>query len=130
INKRIHMEVPAVQLVTINEMVDKIGGPEELIVTVMFKFQGEMTGTVFFVLTIEEANMMIEQMTGLGQADLFKEDIIDEMAASALKELANIITDTYIAALDDMSGLHLDPIIPVLSVYMAEETLVNGMIDI
>src|SRR5699024_12025680 len=62
INKRIHMEVPAVQLVTINEMVDKIGGAEELIVTVMFKFQGEMAGGVFFVVTIEVANMMIEQM--------------------------------------------------------------------
>ena len=130
INKRIYMEVPAVQLVTINEMVDKIGGPEELIVTVMFKFQGEMTGTVFFVLTIEEANMMIEQMTGLGQADLFKDDIIDEMAASALKELANILTGSYIAALADMSGLHIQPTIPFLSVDMAAATLVSGMIDI
>src|SRR5699024_10843359 len=96
INKRIHIEVPAVQLVTLNELLHEIGGPEELIVTVMFKFQGEMTGTVFFVLTIEEANMMIEQMTGLGQADLFKDDIIDEMAASSLKELANILTGSYI----------------------------------
>src|SRR5699024_5424307 len=69
INERIHMEVTAIQLVTNKEMVDKIVGNVELIVTVMFKFQGEMTGTVFFVLTIEEANMMIEQMTGLGQAD-------------------------------------------------------------
>src|SRR5699024_11538928 len=115
INKRIHIEVTAVQLDTINEIVDKIGGPEDLIVTVMFKFQGEMTETVFFVLTIEEANMMIEQMTGLGQADLFKDDIIDEMAASALKELANILTGSYIAALADMSGLHIQPTIPFLS---------------
>src|SRR5699024_6198847 len=69
-NIRIHMEVRAVRLVTINEMVDKIGGPEELIVTLMFKFQGVITVTVFFVLIIEEANMMIEKMTGLGQVDL------------------------------------------------------------
>src|SRR5699024_5387336 len=130
INKKIHMEVPAVQLVTINEMVDKIGGPEELIVTVMFKFRGEMTGTVFFVLTIEEAKVMIEQMTGLPQADLFKDDTIDEMAASALKELANILTGSYIAALSDMSGLYIQPTIPFLSVDMTAATLVSSMVDI
>src|SRR5699024_12727990 len=52
INKRIHMEVTAVQLVTINDMVDKIGGPEELIVTGMSKFQGEMPESVIIVVTI------------------------------------------------------------------------------
>src|SRR5699024_11307679 len=62
--------------------------------------------------------------------DLFKDDIIDEMAASALKELANILTGSYIAALADMSGLHIQPTIPFLSVDMAAATLVSGMIDI
>src|SRR5699024_2212157 len=89
-----------------------------------------MTRTVFFVLTIEEANVMIEQMTGLGQADLFKDDIMDEMAASVLNELANILTGSYIAALADMSCLHIQPSIPFLSVDMAAATLVSVMIDI
>src|SRR5699024_11007860 len=130
INTRIHMEVSAVQMVTINEMVDKIGEPEELIVTVMFKLQGVMNRTVNFVLTIEESNMMIEKMTDIGNADLFKDDIIDEIAASDLKELANILTGYYIAALADMSGLHIQPTMPFLSVDMAAATLVSGMIDI
>src|SRR5699024_3299681 len=94
------------------------------------KFQGEMTGTVFFVLAIEEANLMRKQMTGLGQADLFKDDIIDELAASAVTELANMLTGSYIEELADRSGLHIQPTIPFLSVDMAAATLVSGMIDI
>lgn len=130
INKEIHMEVPAVNLVTFNEMVEEVGGPEKLIVTIMFKIEGEMTGTVFFVLTLEEANLMVEQMTGAPQLDLMQGGTINEMAASALKESANILTGSYLSALADLTSLHIQPTIPFLNVDMAAATLISGMVDI
>ncbi len=63
INKKIKMEVPSVKIVTINEMMELSGGPEELIVAIFFRFEGEVTGTVYFILTIEEAEYLVSKMT-------------------------------------------------------------------
>src|SRR5699024_4964204 len=63
IDKQVKMEVPSVKVVTINEMMEIIGGPEKIIVAILFRIKGEVTGTVYFVLTIEEAEDLIQQMT-------------------------------------------------------------------
>lgn len=130
INKEINMEVPSVSIVTINEIVEEIGGPEEVIVTVLFKIEGEITGTVFFVLTMEEAEFVLEQMGADGQAPILNDGMVDQMAESVLTETANILTGSYLSALADMTGLHMQPTIPFLSVDMAAATLVSGLIDI
>ena len=124
------MEVPSVSIVTINEIVEEIGGPEEVIVTVLFKIEGEITGTVFFVLTMEEAEFVLEQMGADGQAPILNDGMVDQMAESVLTETANILTGSYLSALADMTGLHMQPTIPFLSVDMAAATLVSGLIDI
>src|SRR5690625_2508843 len=63
INKQVRMEVPSVKLVTINEMMEVIGGPERLIAAILFRIEGEVTGTVYFVLPLEEAEDLIQQIT-------------------------------------------------------------------
>src|SRR5690625_5902934 len=54
IDERIKMEVPSVKIVTINELMEIIGGPEKLVVTIFFRIEGELPGTVYFVLRSEE----------------------------------------------------------------------------
>ncbi len=130
INQQVMMEVPSVEVVTINEMMDVIGGPEKLIVAILFRIKGEITGTVYFVLTIEEAEDLIQQITMDSSITLMQNEEIDEIALSTLQEIANILTGSYLSALADMTNLHMNTTVPYLSIDMAAATLVTGLVEL
>src|SRR5699024_4400194 len=110
IEKEIVMEVPSVNIVTINEMMDLIGGAEKLIVAIFFRIKGEITGTVYFILTLEEAQNFVHEMTQMEDLVLMDEaHNINEMAVSVLQEMANILTGSYLSALADFTQLHMVP---------------------
>lgn len=131
INKEVKMEVPSVRIVTINEMMEIIGGPEKVIVAIFFRIKGEITGTVYFVLTMEEAQYLIRNMTMMEDMSVMDETgEINDMAISVLQEVANILTGSYLSALADFTHLHMTPSVPYLSIDMAAATLVTGLIEL
>lgn len=131
INKQVAMEVPSVQIVTINEMMDIIGGPEKLIVAIFFRIKGEVTGTVYFVLTIEEAEYLVRHMTMDDQLTVMNNNgETNEIAISVLQEVANILTGSYLTALADFTKLNMSTTVPYLSIDMAAATLVTGLIEL
>lgn len=130
INQKVQMEVPSVDLVTVNELMDNIGGPEEIIVAILFKIEGDVTGTVYFILTIKEAQFIVEQMTKGSDVEFWSEGMLSEWAASILKETGNILTGSYLSALADFTSLHMKPTVPFLSVDMAAATLVTGLLEV
>ncbi|MEI3604619.1 chemotaxis protein CheC [Pseudogracilibacillus sp. SE30717A] len=130
INKQVMMEIPSVEVMTINEMMEVIGGPEKLIVAILFRIRGEITGTVYFVLTIEEAEDLIRQMTMDTSIKLMLNEEIDEIALSTLQEIANILTGSYLSALADMTNLNMTTTVPYLSIDMAAATLVTGLVEL
>lgn len=131
IQKEITMEVPSVKVVTINEMMELIGGPEKLIVAIFFRIQGEITGTVYFILTLDEAQFFIDQMTQMNQLKLIDaNNQLNEMAMSVLQEIANILTGSYLTAIADFTNLRMLPSVPYISVDMAAATLVTGLLEL
>lgn len=131
IQKEITMEVPSVKVVTINEMMELIGGPEKLIVAIFFRIQGEITGTVYFILTLDEAQFFIDQMTQMNQLKLIDaNNQLNEMAISVLQEIANILTGSYLTAIADFTNLRMLPSVPYISVDMAAATLVTGLLEL
>jgi len=129
INKQIIMEVPSVKLVTINEMIEGIGGPEKLIAAILFRIKGEITGTVYFVLPIEEAEVLLQQITLNPQMNLVNDEL-DELTASTLEETANILTGSYLSALADFTQLNMTTTVPYLSIDMAAASLVTGLVEL
>ena len=130
INQQVKMEVPSVKVVTINEVIDIIGGPEEIIAAMVFKIKGEITGSVYFVLSLEEAEYLVRQMTNNDEAKVLKDDVVDELAASVLQETANIMTGSYLTALADFTNLQMSTTAPLFSIDMAAATLVTGLVEI
>lgn len=130
INQQVKMEVPSVKVVTINEVIDIIGGPEEIIAAMVFKIKGEITGSVYFVLSLEEAEYLVRQMINNDEAKVLKDDVVDELAASVLQETANIMTGSYLTALADFTNLQMSTTAPFFSIDMAAATLVTGLVEI
>lgn len=127
---KIDMKVPKVHLLSIHELVDKIGEPEREVAAVISKINGDITGTIYFVLTIAEAEWIFNQVTLQEDIPFTQDGVIQDYAASALTELANIFTGSYLSSLADFTSLDLSPSVPHLSVDMAGATLVTGLVEI
>lgn len=130
INKRVDMNVPSVNVVTFDEMMEIIGGPEQLIVAMFFRIHGEAPGSVYFILSIEEAESLVNQITNDATLNLLSDTQPDELAISVLKEIGNIMTGSYLSALSDFVNINMQSSIPHLSVDMAGAVLTAGLIEI
>lgn len=128
INKKIGMDVPSVSIVPFDEVMDMIGGPEQPIVAVLFQIEGDISGTVYFILSENEAELLVEQMMPGQMSSAF--DDMNDLSISILQEVGNILTGSYITALSDLLNLDIQPSIPHFSVDMAGAILTVGLIEL
>lgn len=128
LNKKIDMTVPNVQIVSFDEMVEMAGGSENVVASVFLRIEGEMTGSMFFVLPLEQAAHYIGQMIGDNTFSLLNPPY-HEMALSALQELGNILSGSYLTALADFTNLSLYPSVPALGIDMVGAIISFGLIE-
>jgi|SRR5690625_1499049 len=129
LNKKIDMQVPTVNVVDFDEMMHMIGGHEQLITALFFRIQGDAPGTVYFILSLEEAQNLVGEITNKSGFSLLGEEF-DEIAVSALQEAGNILTSSYLSALSDFTNLNMQPSIPYLSIDMAGAILTAGLVEL
>ena len=116
INAKVDMYVPQVKMLTFQQLANVIGGEETLVAGIMLSLEGDIEGSMLFMLGSEDAHRLVEQLLGMKpQAD----DTFSEMEMSALMELGNIITGAYLSAISKMTNLTISPSVPYLSVDMA-----------
>ncbi|UOQ43033.1 chemotaxis protein CheC [Halobacillus salinarum] len=129
LNRKIDMHIPAVNVVTFDEVMDLAGGAEEPVVSIALKISGDVPGDIFFILPPVEAERFVQQVTGLEQGSL-DTIITEEFAVSALQELGNILSGSYISALSDFTNLDLYLSVPSLAMDMAGAILSYGLLEL
>ncbi|WP_416150928.1 chemotaxis protein CheC [Salipaludibacillus sp. HK11] len=129
LNKTIDMKVPAVKVVPFNEISDSVGGEEAVVAAVFLRIEGDAPGNMFFMLPVDEANELISQLIGNPSLNL-KDDPIDEMGASALSEVGNILAGSYLSALSDFTKMNLQPTPPAIAVDMTMALLSVGLVEL
>lgn len=130
INKKVDMKVPSVRIVAFDEVMEMIGGPEQLIVAIMFHIIGEAPGSVYLILSLEEAEQLISEMMP-GEESLFlEENQPNPIAISILEEVGNILTGSYLSALSDFLNINMQPSVPYFSVDMAGAILTVGLVEL
>lgn len=130
LNKKIDMNVPSVAITPFEEVMDLVGGPDTLIVSILFRIEGEAPGTVYFILTTSEAQNLLKQISGQ-QLQLFNADgEPEEFAVSALQEIGNILTGSYLSALSDFTHINMQPSVPYFSIDMAGAILTVGLLEL
>ena len=128
-NKKIDMEVPNVQIVSFNEMIEMVGGPEKIVASCYLRIEGDAPSHMFFVLPLEQGDQLIQQMTGMTNFS-FKKPPFDEMALSAFQELANILVGSYVSSLSDFTGLNMFPHVPAVCIDMIGAIISFGFIEL
>ncbi|MEF2292966.1 chemotaxis protein CheC [Virgibacillus dokdonensis] len=127
VNRKIDMDVPTVNIVSFDEMMERIGGPESIVVALLFRIQGDAPGTVYFIFSIEEAEALIKEITN---NDALRLDVNDELAISVIQEAGNIVTGAYLSALGDFTNITMQPSVPYLSIDMAGAILTVGLLEV
>ncbi|WP_182199178.1 chemotaxis protein CheC [Paraliobacillus salinarum] len=129
LHRKVDMKVPAVRVVDFDEMMDLVGGPDTLIVSVFLRINGEAPGNMFFVLSPDEAEAFVKEMTGIDNFSVMQPPF-DEMGLSALQEMGNILAGSYLSALSDFIHILLQPSVPLLHIDMAGAILTQGLIEL
>lgn len=116
LDRRVEMEVPIVKILEFHEVSETLGGAEIPVVGILLKMTGDLTGNIMFILQQRAAAMLVNMLMG---RPLETDQEFDEMDISALKEIGNILTGSYLSALSALTNLKIMPSIPDLAIDMA-----------
>ena len=116
LNKKIDMNVPKVSLIPIEEVPDLVGGPDSLIVAVFLRVYGKAPGNILFLMPKENAFFMVDDLMGRPHGTTQE---LGEMEVSALKEVGNILTGSYLNSFFHFTNISMVPSIPSLALDMA-----------
>lgn len=111
---KVDMGVPEVRLLKFSEIGQLLGGEEQVMAGVYLAIEGDINGSIMFLVKEDVAMHLIRKLLG----DMTS-DTMGEMEKSALKEISNIITGAYLNAMSSMTNLSIIPSIPDLCIDMA-----------
>ncbi|MEG0386576.1 MAG: chemotaxis protein CheC, partial [Solibacillus sp.] len=112
-----------------NDMMELAGGSENVVVGIFLRIEGDVEGSMFFILPIEQANRFIRRLIRDDSFDFYAPPV-PEIGLSAMQEMGNILSGSYLSALSDFTGLKIYPTVPGLSVDMFGAIISIGLIEL
>lgn len=114
LNCKVDMKVPQVKMMDFKDLGALIGGEEQELAAAYLGVEGDITGSILFLVKKEIAmHLVTKLMCGMAGDDF------GEMERSAFKEISNIVTGSYLNALATMTNMMIYPSIPDLAIDMA-----------
>ncbi|UNL43391.1 chemotaxis protein CheC [Ligilactobacillus agilis] len=107
INSRVDMDVPEVEVMAYDELYQKIIADDVEMHAVLSKIVGDIDGALLFVISDESGQKIAKMM--LGSDDNPSNEII----ASAVTELTNILFNSFLRAIGDMLQIQLIASLPI-----------------
>ena len=116
LSKRIDMNVPEVSLLNYDDIIDSIGGAENVVVGILVGFEGEIDGIILFLLKKEFVHLILNSLMG---TELKSFEDISEMEKSALSEIGNIMVSSYVNSISSLTNMKIDITVPSLNIDMS-----------
>lgn len=101
VERRVNMHVPEVAIQTYNELYDHLWQDDEEVYAITCPIEGDIDGIFLFILTKSAADQMTHWLTATD--DL----IADEIKISAMQELTNIVSNSFLNAITEFLGINL-----------------------
>lgn len=116
LDKKIDMKVPQIRVMKFTEVSDVLGGAETEVAGILLGVNGDITGNILFILDLQSVQLLVNILMGKDIHDAIE---FDEMTCSALKEIGNILSGSYLGALSNLTNLRIMPDVPGLAIDMA-----------
>ncbi|MCL2083962.1 MAG: chemotaxis protein CheC [Oscillospiraceae bacterium] len=111
----IGITVPTVKTLEFSQVVDDMGGEEQMIVGLLLTLSGDVEGMIMFLLQKEFSYLMLNTLLGKNIENF---EQIDDMGYSALKEISSIMAASYVNAISAMTGLTIKLSTPDITIDM------------
>ena len=114
LNIKVDMSVPNVALLPFDNISSFIGSEEQTVVGILLEIQGDIDGMMMFLFDMKSAHHLVNSLhqDENGMADF------SEMEMSALNEIGNIVSGSYLSALSGLTGMKMVSSVPALSIDM------------
>lgn len=126
LNRRIQMSVPNVSFLPFSQVTDTVGGVEKIVAGVYLKVAGDAPSSILFLLPEESVLELLGMLMGEKKTS---RSGLNEMDKSALLELGNVLSGSFLNALASFTGLFLLPSVPALAFDMAGAVLSTILIE-
>lgn len=117
---KVDMHVPKVDLMEFKEIGEEMGGEETIMAGIYQQIMGDITGSIMFLLEEKSARVLVSKLMGV---ESNPEEPFSEMEVSALQEIGNIITGSYLSSLSSLTNMTIDATVPALCIDMCEAIL-------
>lgn len=126
LNKKIDMNVPKVNILPIEGIPQEFGNLEDLVAAIYMRLSGKITGNILFIMEESDALKLLNILTGQTTESISQ---LNEMQQSAMLEIGNIITGSYLSALSDFVKLPMLTSVPAISIDMLGAVLSTPLIE-
>lgn len=116
LNIMVDITVPNVKLLEFNDAVEFLGGPENIVIGMLVRLSGDISGMMLYVIQEAFAANLAKSILGKENFSLME---LDEMDSSLISEVGNIMSASYVNAIASLSGMFIDISVPSLCVDMA-----------
>ncbi|MBN2013606.1 MAG: chemotaxis protein CheC [Candidatus Altiarchaeota archaeon] len=104
VESRVEVEMSKVQFLPIGEVPKRVGGPDTLAMGIYLRMMGDLGGTSLLVLSRESSLALSDLLYG---RDIGTTEILSYDDRSALGEVGNILTASYLTELGNFLGVTL-----------------------
>jgi chemotaxis protein CheC len=123
LGRKINMQVPRVDVLLFNDMLQNIGNEEDPFVAVLLKVFGDAPGNILFMMKYEKAQELSKVLLeGFGE-------VTEELYTSVFQEIGNILGNSYINAISKLTGLNLVSSVPSVAIDMLSAVLSASFMD-
>ena len=119
LNKKVDMQVPNIEVLDTQKVVEMFQDPEEITVGVYINFTGDIEGTILTLLDQQSAGILVKKLIGSEPQGCEYND----MEKSVIQELGNIMTSGYVNAISMFSNLFMSISIPSVCIDMVSSIL-------
>ena len=117
---KVDMHVPKVDLMEFREIGEEMGGEETIMAGIYQQIKGDIHGSIMFLLEEKSARVLVSRLMGM---ESNPDEPFSEMEVSALQEIGNIITGSYLSSLSSLTNMMIDATVPSLCIDMCEAIL-------
>ncbi|MEG6617306.1 chemotaxis protein CheC [Peptococcaceae bacterium 1198_IL3148] len=125
VNKKIDMEVPQTKFVSLDDAMNLVGGLEEIVACATLHVDGDVPSQILFVFNQASTLYLVDMLMGLEKGTTQQ---LDEMGESVVKEIANVLTGSFLSAIGSMTGLKMVPTVPMFAYDMLGATLSASLV--
>lgn len=123
INKKVDMAVPQLDILEFSDMIKRVGNEDDFVVAVLLKVFGDAPGNILFLIKQEEAERFSElMMFGMTEFN-------EELFVSIFQEIGNILGNSYLNAVTQISGLNMVTSVPAVAIDMLAAVMTSTFME-